>query len=142
MELSTYESELRSAKLRRNTISTYVQHPERFINWLEHAYTPRGPLDRTGSRPSHTRSKYSPLATWLATSAEDFRRLRFEEIEEILGFELPASARKHRAWWANETSGNHTHAQGWMSAGFASTDVNLSAELVTFKRSERNGSGF
>src|SRR5579875_2188660 len=34
-ELNRYEEELRAAGRARNTINTYVQHPERFINWLE-----------------------------------------------------------------------------------------------------------
>jgi hypothetical protein len=33
-ELNRYEEELRAAGKTRNTINTYVQHPERFINWL------------------------------------------------------------------------------------------------------------
>jgi len=34
-ELDEYERELRDAGKARNTINTYVQHPERFIKWLE-----------------------------------------------------------------------------------------------------------
>ncbi len=41
--LDVYEQELRDRGLRRNTINTYVQHPERFIRWLANASTPQGP---------------------------------------------------------------------------------------------------
>jgi hypothetical protein len=34
-ELDRYEAELRAANLARNTVMTYVQHPERFIKWLD-----------------------------------------------------------------------------------------------------------
>ena len=39
-ELNRYEEELRAAGKTRNTINTYVQHPERFINWLQGRYRP------------------------------------------------------------------------------------------------------
>jgi hypothetical protein len=39
--LDRYEAELRAAGLSRNTVNTYVQHPQRFINWLEGRYRPR-----------------------------------------------------------------------------------------------------
>ena len=39
-ELNRYEEELRAAGKTRNTINTYVQHPERFINWLVGQYRP------------------------------------------------------------------------------------------------------
>ena len=38
--LNKYEGELRASGKARNTINTYVQHPERFINWLEGRYHP------------------------------------------------------------------------------------------------------
>ena len=38
--LTRYEEELRAAGKARNTVNTYVQHPERFINWLEGRYVP------------------------------------------------------------------------------------------------------
>lgn len=41
--------------------------------------------------------------------------LSFEEIEDVLGFSLPASASKHSAWWAN---GGHTQASAWLDAGW------------------------
>ena len=39
--LDEYEVELREAGKARNTITTYVQHPQRFIDWLVGRYSPR-----------------------------------------------------------------------------------------------------
>ena len=47
--------------------------------------------------------KYEPLAARLSAQGEDFWTATFAQIEEVLGFPLPASARKYREWWANQT---------------------------------------
>lgn len=39
-QLDRYEEALRAAGKTLNTINTYVQHPERFIKWLEGKYRP------------------------------------------------------------------------------------------------------
>ena len=62
-------------------------------------------------------------------------QLGFDEIEKALGFELPNSARSHRAWWANETRGSHSHAQyGWIAAGFEVGNVDFRDEQASFQR--------
>ena len=68
-------------------------------------------------------SKYAALARYLNRVYRGRPvNLDFTEIEKALGFELPRSARAHRAWWANETRGSHSHARyGWISAGFWKT---------------------
>jgi hypothetical protein len=62
--------------------------------------------------------------------------MSFREIENLLGFDLPASARKYAAWWANADpqTGQHPYSQAWLSAGMHAT-VNLAAERVTFEKS-------
>ena len=45
-----------------------------------------------------SRGKYAPLYRHLAAKAGPDWRVSFEEIEIILGFELPASARLYRPW--------------------------------------------
>jgi hypothetical protein len=47
-------------------------------------------------------SKYDPLLRWFRSSRGNHVQLTFEQIEEILGSDLPDSARKHRSWWGNE----------------------------------------
>jgi hypothetical protein len=59
--------------------------------------------------------------------------LSFEEVEKILGFKLPPSAREHSAaWWSNER-GTHVQARAWMDAGWQVWHVNRSKEKVYFK---------
>jgi hypothetical protein len=62
------------------------------------------------------RSSYDGLRMYLSERPERVVRLSFSEIERIIGRELPPSAKKHRAWWANEQSGPHVHARSWMNA--------------------------
>jgi hypothetical protein len=127
--LDRYESELRRAGKARNTIATYVQHPERFINWLVGEYRPKPAGGQ--NRPV---SKYDPLQRHLESVHDDEIKMRFEEIESVLGRSLPASARRHRPWWANETGGSHTHARAWLNAGRRTRDVDLRGEIVVFHR--------
>ena len=62
--------------------------------------------------------------------------MTFAELERILGRALPASARKHRPWWANrETS--HSQARGWLDAGWRASKVDLDGATVTFECSTR-----
>ena len=81
-------------------------------------------------------SKYAALATYLAGTYRGVpMHLGFGEIENVLGFQLPNSARSHRAWWANETRGSHSHAQyGWVAAGFEVGRVDFRSEHVSFQR--------
>ncbi|MHB8463356.1 MAG: DUF7662 domain-containing protein [Acidimicrobiales bacterium] len=133
--LDRYESELRAAGKARNTITTYVQHPERFINWLVGGYRPAPTAPSNGLRPSPGRtSRYDPLRQHLAERSEPVVRLTFAEIERILGAELPKSARQYRPWWANEQAGTHVHARAWLDAGRRTTNVELNAATVQFIR--------
>lgn len=71
--LDEYEVQLRAAGKARNTITTYVQHPERFINWLVGQYKLR-PATKVRSEssgtnePTRPRSSFAtrdePKATW------------------------------------------------------------------------------
>ena len=46
-------------------------------------------------------SKYDPLQKHLESVPLTQVAMTFREIEAVLGFELPASSRRHRAWWSN-----------------------------------------
>ena len=64
-------------------------------------------------------SKYEPLAKHLESLRKNEVRLSFDEIEDILGEELPNSARVHHAWWANSrTDDSHTWAHLWLQTGW------------------------
>ena len=44
-------------------------------------------------------------------------KLRYQDIERILGFTLPASAFNHpEAWWSNDR--DHSQAIAWLDAGY------------------------
>ncbi|MCB0184642.1 MAG: DUF4268 domain-containing protein, partial [Caldilineaceae bacterium] len=78
-------------------------------------------------------SRYSPLSTYLQNEGAEQEniKLTFAKIEQIIGQELPASARVHRSWWANDSQG-HVQAQSWLEIGWRVSSVNLSAQVVTF----------
>jgi hypothetical protein len=79
-------------------------------------------------------SKYEPLRRHLASVVSDRTRLSFAEIEGILRFNLPNSARQYAPWWAN-TGGSHIQADAWMSVGWRTSQVDVAGEKVTFERS-------
>ena len=59
----------------------------------------------------------------------------FKEMEAILGFSLPVSARLHRPWWANQKLSNgHSHAWAWLAAGWKTAAVELDREKLVFIR--------
>ena len=58
--------------------------------------------------------------------------LTFIEVEEILGRELPATARNHRQWWENQESS--PQAGQWQRAGFKTSPVEMHDETVRFYR--------
>lgn len=79
--------------------------------------------------------RYSPLKLHLQAKrdAEASLTLTFAEIEAILGFKLPVSARKHRGWWANHAA-THAQASAWLDAGYRVGLLSLSQEVVTFNQ--------
>lgn len=80
-------------------------------------------------------SRYSALARYLQDITDDKMEItfRFDEIEKIIGHQLPATARQHRSWWANDSVG-HVQSRQWLNAGWNVTRLNVSEEIVTFVR--------
>ncbi len=60
--------------------------------------------------------------------------LSFDQVEKIIGAELPPSAFQHSAWWSNEKNGVHVSAHAWMGAGWKVDGVNQKAHWVRFVR--------
>ena len=59
----------------------------------------------------------------------------FSEVESIVGFDLPKSARLYQAWWANERSDRrHSQSIAWTAAGWETADVDMDAETLSFRR--------
>jgi hypothetical protein len=80
-------------------------------------------------------SKYDPVYKWLhAQSAGDIWSFSttFKQIEAILGFGLPNSARTTPQWWEND--GAHAQCVAWIDAGFETRNLNLARESVEFVR--------
>ena len=86
-------------------------------------------------REMAARGKYQRLYTHLCGMTTQEWRPSFDEIESIIGFELPASARLHRPWWSNQTGGNgHSQALAWSAAGWETADVDMAAEVLLLRR--------
>lgn len=79
--------------------------------------------------------RWAALADWLQSQPGrvDDIPLTFTEIEEITKSPLPESARKYRAYWANDTV-SHLQSQQWLAAGWRTTYINLTEGRVTFSR--------
>jgi hypothetical protein len=62
--------------------------------------------------------------------------MTFEQIEAVLGFVLPNTARSNREWWGNEISASSRHPQkkSWMNAGYETSNVNLDGERLYFAK--------
>ena len=74
-------------------------------------------------------STYDPLAAFLQLQREDESVMSFDQIELVLGSDLPASARTPR-WWVNEGSENtYPQRRAWGDAGFEAQLVKGSATV-------------
>ena len=81
------------------------------------------------------RSKYRKLHAYLCGLSTPVWKTSFDEIESILEFELPASARLHRPWWSNQKSGNgHSQALAWTVAGWETAEVDMEAQTLLLRR--------
>lgn len=81
--------------------------------------------------------KYEPLARYLKSRNDDSWNATFAQVEERLGFNLPRSAREHRAWWSNQKNGNHSQTAGWRDAGWETREIDLRHGVVRFERSSK-----
>ena len=78
--------------------------------------------------------KYRKLRTYLEAHPRREWRTTFSNIESILGFELPASARVYSGWWTNKNSGGtHSQAVAWSAAGWETSEVDMVAETLLFR---------
>lgn len=77
-------------------------------------------------------TKYWPLTSYLQHCGKDELALTFEEIEHILGFELPSSAKEYRANWANTTTVRFPLS--WLDAGYMTHDVDMVRGIVNFSK--------
>jgi len=77
--------------------------------------------------------KYESLGTFLRDQRAQEVPLTFDEIEKITGVQLPPKAQHHRAWWSNNAS-NNVMTKVWLEAGYESTQVDMNARKLVFRR--------
>ena len=81
--------------------------------------------------------KYYPLEQHLNALGQQDKyewNASFKQVEHILGFALPSSARTYPEWWANENLSYTSKSQckAWAQAGWKTAHVNIMGETVTF----------
>jgi CBS domain-containing protein len=91
--------------------------------------------DRSGYESTAVDSKYAPLAAFLSQQPRSQERidLSFSDVETIIGAPLPAAARNHRAWWANDAT-MHVQSEQWLKVNWRVVSINMTKERVTFAR--------
>jgi len=136
--------EERVIKLEHGSASDLFQKKVRVLDStnaeLETEYVLKHPLPESSTDFTITEAatgggRYAALADWLQSQPGrvDKATLNFNEIEDIIGSDLPASARTYRAWWSNDAVG-HIHSQLWLDAGWRTTNINLTEGRITFSR--------
>jgi hypothetical protein len=78
-----------------------------------------------------TGGKYQPLTDWLFAQSADDIPVTFEDLEEVLGFTLPPSARNHPPYWY---SAANSLGKAIAAAGFKPSGANLTTERVRLVR--------
>ena len=84
-------------------------------------------------REMAARGKYQRLYSHLCSLPDREWRVSFGDIEAVLGFELPDSARLHRPWWSNQ-AGGHSQSTAWMAAGWETAEVDVRGETLLLRR--------
>ncbi len=88
-------------------------------------------------REMAARGKYRDLYAHLCRLTDHEWRTSFGEIESIIGYPLPPSARLHRPWWSNQSGGSgHSQALAWGAAGWETAEVDLENETLLFRRKQ------
>jgi len=77
--------------------------------------------------------RYDRLGEHIRSRNDDRVTMTFAEIEAVIQNELPASARKYSAWWANDP--DHSQAKSWLDEDYKTEDLSLTEERVSFVRS-------
>lgn len=82
--------------------------------------------------PAH-HGKYVKLFDWLRRQPGPSVTVLFSTVEDVLGFPLPPSSRRYMAHWYGYDGS--AVARAIADAGWKASDVNLTAERVTFVKS-------
>ena len=93
------------------------------------------PVPAAEPRPTGVPAEYLSLHSYLDHRYATTVVLTFEQMEALLGFTLPRSARTEPEWWTTTSAvGACSHAAAWAGAGRTAVP-NLLARIVTFERS-------
>lgn len=134
----------------RRFAQAFAERPgARVVVWTDHELEQLGRRDQGGTVVETTPyladaterhvGKYRALWAWLAAQQRDSIDTSFAAIEEIIGMPLPASSRNHAAHWSSYEGSAVVRAIH--DAGFKATRVNLTAESLTFVRSDSSRPG-
>jgi len=77
------------------------------------------------------KSKYQPLADFLASFERVEWRPTFVEVEQVLGAPLPKAARAKEDWWE---AADTPHARAWLNVGWEVERADVEEKLVSFRR--------
>jgi len=93
-------------------------------------------LEETSMAKQPEFSKYLPLEEWFRKRPSTAKQLKltFNQVEEILGAPLPASAAKLKTWWTNVHPKIQSHRTAWLNNGWMVTEFDQQARWVKFVR--------
>jgi hypothetical protein len=80
-------------------------------------------------------AEYLPLHTYLRDRYANTVVLTFLEIEDLLGFSLPAVARLQQEWWADGSGTPSAQSRTWSQACRTVT-ANLRSQTAIFERAQ------
>ena len=94
-----------------------------------------GDEDSSGTPRGTGWAAYQPLHKYLKMRFADTVVLTFAEIEDLLGFALPALARERVEWWTTSESedSSRSYSRSWLQASRIAIP-NLGARKVAFER--------
>ena len=77
--------------------------------------------------------QYNPLKEFFAHETRSNFSMTIDEIEEILGFELVTTARRHKSWWY-ERDDNHVNiCRAWTTEDYEMYDLRLDKGTMRFR---------
>ena len=77
-------------------------------------------------------NRFSPLKDYLWEQTKADISLKYQELEEILGFKIPSSAKDNNYWWKRRWAGSFTMA--CHDTGYEVKRVNFKRRTIHFKR--------
>jgi hypothetical protein len=80
--------------------------------------------------------KYQALADWLHAQSAESLPMTFEQVEDILGFQLPMTARTNSPYWHNPAT---ALGRAIVAGAYKATGVILADEKVTFAQATYTG---